>query len=132
MRYADHDKQRGGRHPRNKLAMLFLPFIDYFLQEFDTRFSAMTRKDMLGLKLLPNTVGKLPNTVGKLTYDNITKLQECYYHDLSSPASMSAEIKLWKKKWDSSEKNKAPQSTGNNECNVQLHVPKSVLFHSNW
>ena len=41
--------------------------------------------------------------MGKLTYANITDLQECYCHDLSSPAFMSAEVRLWKKIWDSSE-----------------------------
>ena len=45
----------------------------------------------------------LPNDVGKLTDANITDLRECHWHDLSSPGSIPAEVRLWKKKWDSSE-----------------------------
>ena len=44
---------------------VYQPFLDHLLQEFDTKFSALTRKAMLGLKFLPNNVGKL-------TYANIT------------------------------------------------------------
>ena len=73
---------------------VFVPFLDHLLQEFDTRFSAITRKAILGLKFLPNNVA---------SYANITDLHECYSRDLPPPASMSAEVRLGKKKWHSSE-----------------------------
>ncbi|KAI0219234.1 hypothetical protein LSAT2_029194 [Lamellibrachia satsuma] len=66
-------------------------------QEFDMRFSAIIGKAVHGLKLLPNN---------KLTDANIANLREYYSHDLPSPVSMPAEVKL-KKKWDSSEETKS-------------------------
>ena len=70
--------------------LIFLPFLDHLLQECDTRFSAITGKAVLGLKLLPNNVDKL-------TYVNITDLQEYHCHDLPSQSSKPAEVRLWKK-----------------------------------
>ena len=97
----------GGGHTRNIFycqCLIFLPFINHCIHDVDTRFSAIIGKVVLGLKL-PS------DKVGKLTGANITDLQECYCHDLPSPVSMSVEVRLWKKKWDSSEETKP--------CNLQ-------------
>ena len=43
---ADHDIQRGGRHPKiYQQRFVFLPFLDHVLQEFDTRFEQSNKKD---------------------------------------------------------------------------------------
>ena len=73
--------------------------VDDLFQECDTRFSVSAGRAVLDLKLLSNEVGEL-------TYANITDLQELYWHDLPPPVSMSAEVRLWMKKWDSSEETK--------------------------
>ena len=39
--------------------IIFLPFLDNLLQEFDTRLSVIIWKAVLGLNLLPNNVGML-------------------------------------------------------------------------
>ena len=67
---ADHEKQRGGSHPRKYWRRLVFPaFIDYLLQELDTRFIVITGKAVLGLK-------RLSSNVGELTGANINDLQE--------------------------------------------------------
>ena len=113
----DHYKQRGTDTPEIYCRrIVFPPFLDYLLQESDTTFSALTRNAMLGLKFLPNNVGKL-------THASIFDLQGCYCHEQLSPAPMSAEVRLWKT--NGIRQKKQSSIIYNIICNVQLRVPKS-------
>ena len=55
--------------------LVFLPFLDYLLQELDTRLNAIIGKAVVGLKLLSKNVGKLTDA-------NIVDLQEWRCYDL--------------------------------------------------
>ena len=92
--------------------------LDHLLQELDTRFIAIPGTAVFDLKLLPKNVNEL-------TAANITDPQECYCHHLPSPASMPAEVRLWKKKWDSSDETKPhnlQKTTGATSSSVFLNL----------
>ena len=70
--------------------------LDELMEQLALRFPALTAQALIGLKLLPVSVQNL-------TAEDAAKLEECYGEDLPSPLSLSAEIRMWMRKWECSE-----------------------------
>ena len=75
---------------------VFVAFLDELLQQLDVRFTVLTAKALTGLKLLPSNIEKLAE-------EDVVQLKEWYGPDLPSRPSLSAEINLWRTRWQYSE-----------------------------
>lgn len=78
-----------------------MPFLGHLLSELRSRFTGMTGKAVLGLKLLPRNVHSMKES-------DIAELQTCYGHDLPSSGSLLAEVRLWRRKWEVDDVNSKP------------------------
>ena len=74
---------------------VFLPFLDHLLTELSSRFSAMTKAAVGGLRLLPEKAKTMD--VERVRAD----LLQAYEVDLPEAEHLDAELRVWKTKWSS-------------------------------
>ena len=72
--------------------VVFIPFLDHLLSQFDMRLGGMAKQSILGLHLLPNNTSH----IGKKEKDDLLNY---YREDLPSPGSFHQELKLWCQLW---------------------------------
>ena len=73
---------------------VFCPYLDNFISELSSRFSAMTVRAVQGLLLIPGAT-----CLTSLSLEKEKELLAAYETDLPSPHSFSQEMKRWKTKW---------------------------------
>lgn len=71
---------------------VFPPFVDNMTEHLASRFPQLAVHACRGLLLIPANLGNF-------TDDHVYELHQYYQQDLSSPAYLEQEFKLWKAQW---------------------------------
>ena len=91
---------------------------------WELRFSAMSGKSLIALRLLP---GK------DISEEDIAVLEQTFGDDLPCPDSLPAEVRMWKKKWACTDS--FPQNLQDTISDFPIDVPKhmqNAVFSSNY
>ena len=73
--------------------ILFEPFLDHLIQEFEERFSQLNEDAVRGLHLLPSYISKIST-------EDIQAICQRFRSDLPSPEIFSQEVRRWHVLWN--------------------------------
>ena len=82
---------------------VFVPFLDTLILQMEERFTALARKAVQALLLLPKNLHKLTDAT-------ISDLREAFRSDLPDDSSFMVELERWRKKWEGVAEESLPSS----------------------
>ena len=101
----------------------FVPLVDHMINQLCGRFTSLTSTAVKVMLLLPKFVDKLTDT-------DLKNIIEAYENDLPSPSVVEAEVRLWKRLWQSAEvkPDNLASILSHPECTIKIFPNLYTLF----